>query len=159
MVRNAKHTHGRTCGETRSLDVSGLSPSEQADIRYLSNRLSEGDYAKVYAACRKRLAWVAKTLWPGREKRPTLYSARHQFSADAKRSGMSKTEIAACMGHQSPETASSHYGHRTAGRSPVRVSPSAENIALVGGGRDCAENTGFIGAGHASNSQQSPTQG
>ena len=94
VVINAKHTHGRACGETRSLDVSNLSPSEQADIRYLSNRLSEGDYAKTYAACRKRLAWVAKTLWPGREKRPNLYSARHQFSADAKRSGMSKKETA-----------------------------------------------------------------
>ena len=133
VVKNAKHSNGRACGEFRRLDLAALAAGEIARIEQLSKRLSEGDYALAYAGCRKRLAWLAKALWPNRKKRPTLYSARHQFSADAKKSAMSKAELAACMGHQSQETAATHYGRRAAGRSPVRVSPCAENLAMAEG--------------------------
>ena len=68
----------------------------------------------------------------------TLYSARHQFAADAKAAGLSKAEIAALMGHRSIETAGEHYGRRSAGWTGdpdrvvgFRVVPGLEDVRSV----------------------------
>jgi hypothetical protein len=60
-----------------------------------------------------------------------LYSARHQFVADAKYSGLSKEAIAALMGHGSIETAGLHYGRGTAGRSGFHVTADEQDIKTV----------------------------
>ncbi|MFA7521756.1 MAG: hypothetical protein WCY71_02390 [Halothiobacillaceae bacterium] len=68
----------------------------------------------------------------------TLYSARHQFAADAKAAGLSREEVAALMGHRSIETAGEHYGRRSSGwrgnankTVGFRVLPSLENVREV----------------------------
>jgi hypothetical protein len=61
-----------------------------------------------------RLASIRKKL--GIREKITLYSARHQFIADAKASGLTLYEIAALVGHASIRTASEHYGKKKVGR-------------------------------------------
>lgn len=69
---------------------------------------SAQSFQKVYnAAATKALGR------PG--KRVTPYSARHQFSADMKKNGYSKTEIAAAMGHQSTRS-QGQYGTGNQGK-------------------------------------------
>lgn len=72
------------------------------------------------------------------KEKVTLYSARHQFAADAKAAGLTKVEIAALMGHRSIDTAGEHYGRRTAGRTRnpdqtvgFRVMPATESVRAV----------------------------
>ena len=74
----------------------------------------------------------------------TLYTARHQFSANAKSDGLSKEEVAALMGHASIYTAGEHYGKRRGGHGSVGargeggaktrqtvVSPHIDNLRKV----------------------------
>ena len=59
----------------------------------------------------------------------TLYTARHQFSANAKSSdGLTRTEIAALMGHASIYTAGEHYGKRRSGRGRLGVPRSEAEV-------------------------------
>lgn len=83
----------------------------------------------------KRLvrAAVERGLIEPKYRHLTIYSARHQFAADAKRS-MSVTagEVAAVMGHCTVRTAVSGYGRRVAGGSfRAMVRPVPESVALV----------------------------
>lgn len=50
-----------------------------------------------------------------KSNRITLYSARHQFAANAKKSGLAPEEVAALMGHASMETNQESYGRRVNG--------------------------------------------
>lgn len=63
--------------------------------------------------------------------RCTMYSARHQFAANAKNAGLSQLQIAALMGHASIETAGTHYGRRRHGTNGFHVSPHDEDIEAV----------------------------
>ena len=79
-------------------------------------------------------SWVHRATQALRLPPYTLYSARHQFAANAKAAGLSKIEIAALMGHASPETAGTHYGRRRSGRrgsGGLLVAPSAADVAAV----------------------------
>ncbi|MCF7971359.1 MAG: hypothetical protein K9L22_09380 [Methylococcaceae bacterium] len=61
-----------------------------------------------------------------------LYSARHQFVANAKQGGLSLEVIAALMGHASTETATQHYGRRVSGKpNGISVRASDEDIEQV----------------------------
>lgn len=61
----------------------------------------------------------------------TLYSFRHQFSADAKKAGLSQAEVGALLGHASDATAGKHYAKRRSGSKPLKVSPIASEVATV----------------------------
>lgn len=64
--------------------------------------------------------------------RCTLYSGRHQFEANAKKSGLSKVEVAALMGHASVETAGENYGKSIHGsKSGIYVSPHEDDVMAV----------------------------
>lgn len=63
--------------------------------------------------------------------RCTMYTGRHQFSADAKKAGLSKQEVAALMGHASVDSAGQHYGKTRNGRNGIHVYPHPENVAAV----------------------------
>ena len=71
---------------------------------------------------------------PARLSRLTLYSGRHQFASDAKRSlDVASGEVAAAMGHSAVRTAVSSYGRRANGGSFAPVArPDAASIAAVG---------------------------
>ncbi|MGZ8160209.1 MAG: hypothetical protein ACXWT4_15560, partial [Methylobacter sp.] len=89
------------------------------------------EFDQYYKRCRDCLYKANRKIWPRRPKSICLYSARHQFAADAKKSGLSKTAIAALMGHASQETAATHYGRRTAGRGGFRVTADKADVARV----------------------------
>lgn len=179
IVQNAKHhEHGqRTFGKTRTLRIgTGLEPHEinaaRAAIAQVREYLRlerqrcaragqeydrDAAFAKLTSLCNEALQSARKTLKIA--DRITLYSARHQFAADAKASGIGLVALAALMGHASIETAKRHYGRRMngwggSGRRPkhdlsadltertpeqiaqetarnFRVAPDPENISAV----------------------------
>ncbi len=120
IVKNAKNTNNRAHGEKRVIKLKSFTPKQQRSIIGFANHCSalneRGEFDKFYSDCRKILQRTCKKLWKSRKKNITLYTTRHQFSADLKKSGRSLVEIAYLMGHLSTETATAHYGKRRYGK-------------------------------------------
>lgn len=134
-VPNAKATNARAHGPARTLDISAIEPAMLASIRrqlaYVAKFKSRDQFHKAYIACSKVLYRATRRLWPDRTLYPCLYSARHQFAADSKAAGLSRSEVAALMGHASDQTASLHYGRRVSGRTGFCIRPLPEEVARV----------------------------
>jgi len=136
IVSNAKNTNGRSHGDDRIIHLNNISELELTVIRlHLTNiataKNNDIRFTAVYKHCRDCLYAANKKLWPKRHKFISLYSARHQFAADAKKSGLSQSAIAALMGHASEDTAGIHYGRRVSGRGGFRVAANAADVARV----------------------------
>lgn len=135
LVKNAKNTNGRAHGEFRTIILSDLTKEEIETIRkhvdYCNEWNDVDQFHTLYSACGRALKKACKTLWHRRSQYPCLYSIRHQFTADAKASGLSREEIAALMGHAVDETATKHYGRKIAGSSHTRVRPIVEEVLKV----------------------------
>lgn len=135
LVQNAKNTNGRAHGPTRHILLGKLSQEERDIIHNHVQRCQEwetsGQFSHYYKACAVKLSQAVRSLWPNRIERLTLYSARHQFAADAKASGLLREEIAALMGHAVDDTATIHYGKKTAGAQLIRVRPDPQEVILV----------------------------
>lgn len=121
-VKNAKHDLLRGNGEYRHIIFDTESHAEELQcigefLEALRSWQKKYDisFELLYAKCRKRLYYVTSHLWPRSMLRPTLYSTRHQFAANMKKSGLSKAEVAALMGHRSDETAGIHYARTKMG--------------------------------------------
>lgn len=136
-VRNAKHTNGRAHGEYRELLLGGLSQNE---LEILTSHIkivgmmtvNEGSFEKFYKRVTVFLYRAVRDCWPKRLNHYSLYSLRHQFTADAKASSRSKTELAAMLGHATDATAEFHYGRTASGRSgETRIRPTNENVAKI----------------------------
>ena len=134
-VINAKHTNGRAHGPDRTLLLGALSDDEFDIINMHSKRAREWDaleqFDDFYKGCSLTLYHVSRKLWPRRLKHVTLYSCRHQFTANAKASGFSTVEIAAMMGHAVDTTATKHYGKKAAGHEMLRVRAIDNDIQNV----------------------------
>lgn len=135
IVKNAKHTHDRGHGEFRTLHLAGLRVREVGIIhnmvrlaRYQGER---NRWDQFYHQCRNLLSRYTKRLWPNRAQRPTFYSARHQFVADAKAAGLSRAEVAALMGHASDRTAGERHGRKRNGEAGFRVRPDATEVTRI----------------------------
>jgi integrase len=133
---NAKNTNDRSHGPGRIVHLSNMEEHElkiiQLHLAYVASAKDKGmEFGQYYKQCRDCLYKANRTLWPRRPKNICLYSARHQFAADAKKSGLDKVAIAALMGHASQETATTHYGRRTAGRRGFRVTADQADVARV----------------------------
>ncbi|MFL9867602.1 site-specific integrase [Paraburkholderia fungorum] len=114
VVRNAKATNGRATGEHRVIPVhSGDLPIVRAHLESLRELQARGiQFSAIQKGCSQALRRLCKALWPGDTKRTyALYSARHQFSANAKAIA-SPDEVAALLGHRSIRTARRHYAQR-----------------------------------------------
>jgi integrase len=135
LVPNAKTTNGRGNGASRSLDLRDLERGLLAILKrhlvFVAEHSSQKAFNRAYNSCRKALYHATRTIWPKREMHVSFYSARHQFSADAKASGISLAEIAALMGHASDATASLHYGRRTSGQSGFRIRATPSEVLMV----------------------------
>lgn len=136
-VQNAKNTNGRCFSSSRTLDLSQLEEDDYDTIETFMGRLHfvvmehEGDFQHVYTQCRVRLYEVTRKLWPSRDRYPTLYTGRHQFSANAKKN-QSRSNVAALMGHKTDATATEHYGKRVHGEElPTMVLPIPEEVKMV----------------------------
>lgn len=137
LVENAKHTNGRSNGAVRTLLLEDLSIQELKTIKdHLSNvrtftSIGEDGYDFFYSGCSFTLNKICRKIWPRRLKHITLYSTRHQFSANAKSSGFSKAEVAAMMGHAVDITATIHYGKKISGNDSILIKPVKEEVDTV----------------------------
>ncbi|MBC8641533.1 site-specific integrase [Caballeronia sp. EK] len=113
-ARNAKATNGRGTGVSRSVPVR---PDDAAVVRAHLESLSEMQskgftFAQVHNRCGEALRRACQSLWGKDPKRRyALYSARHQFAANAKAT-KSQEEVAELLGHSSVRTARRHYAKR-----------------------------------------------
>lgn len=118
VVANAKTSQGRGLGKERRLSLSVFPEADRQ--RYLAffdvmrGVHARGEYETTYASCRKLLHQVNLRLWPWRKSTYSLYSGRHQFSANAKEC-LDLVGVATLMGHASDVTAVRHYGKRRKG--------------------------------------------
>lgn len=135
IVRNAKATNGRGNGEERTLLLDMLTHEELELIQDMIEMVEGYSKSMSYAALQKTMCEymnrVTRSCFGKRKKYPTLYSNRHQVSADAKLSGLTKAEVAALLGQASDETATTHYAHRRSGESAIKVSPLKSEVKTV----------------------------
>ncbi|WP_199030739.1 site-specific integrase [Ralstonia sp. ASV6] len=142
-VRNSKHTNGRANGEYREMYVDELTEDELRAVREALDACAvdahdETDVheqaAKLQLALKHELE-AARALAVAGQRRPrssiTLYSFRHQFSANAKRTFENPVLTAALLGHSSTHTGFQHYGKRRNASSRVRVYPTEASVAAV----------------------------
>lgn len=134
IVSNAKNSNMRANGDFRTIVLTELDFNSQSIIQSLSETLSvlnEKEFELMYKNCSDLLYRTARKLFPRRKVFPTLYSARHQFSANAKGSGLTLQEIAALMGHATDETATRHYGKKRNFKSKIAVKPLSAEVKSV----------------------------
>ncbi|WP_270933303.1 hypothetical protein [Falsiroseomonas oryzae] len=125
-VRNAKATNGRAHGATRTLNLGHLLPQQlDAASELLKAIQIEGvtGFRRLHASCSDLLYKVNRLIWPRRKAIIGLYSARHQYAANAK-CARSAAEVAALMGHASSRTAYVHYARRS--RAELTFGPDGE---------------------------------
>ncbi len=134
-IKNAKHTNGRSHGEERTLILKNLSNDDiDAIKKHLNNVrtfIGMDEYEYFYNGCAIALYKACRKCWPKRKKHITLYSTRHQFSANAKSSGFTTFEVAAMMGHAVDITATIHYGRKTAGNETLGIMPITDEVSKV----------------------------
>ena len=129
VVRNAKHSHGRSYGEHRTVHLQ-IETSGANALKAFLDRV-QGDFEVAYQGCRLALHRATKTLWPRRMQQPSLYTGRHQFAANAKASGLMPEAIAALMGHAVTETHQTHYGKRRSGQAGLIVAADPRDVQRV----------------------------
>jgi len=150
-VRNAKRSNGRAHGDFRHIRLDAFDAPTVTDVRQLAGVLSRlaaesekaarGDthnargepritFERVRWACEKVLRRANQNLWPRRAHTYSLYSARHQFSADAKQAH-DPVGVAALMGHCVDITATEYYGRKRNARGGFVVEPLPSEVARV----------------------------
>lgn len=137
IIKNAKNTNGRSHGEFRSIYLNHVPDKEKQIIlkhSELALAFSNGgdeSWKTYYQGCSNLLKYTCNTIWPKRERHPTLYSARHQFSANLKASGCKPLEIAALMGHAVDDTAMTTYGKKVNGTRGLKPKINQEELKKV----------------------------
>lgn len=136
VVMNAKNTHNRANGKERRLNITSLKTKEiqliKAQLRLINQfSKSDEDWNMFYNGVRHTIKRIMRATYPNQKKYATLYSTRHQFSANAKSQGYSKVEVAALLGHASSETATFHYGKKKHGSGMCFVKASENNVKSV----------------------------
>lgn len=120
VVKNGKATNGRAHGSHRTLRIRGFSSKTYKALighyRFVKRCQSQAAYEDLQRRCTGRMHYTTRRLWRSRKTWPSLYSSRHQFSANLKKLEASLQEGAALMGHLSDRTATEHYGRKRAGR-------------------------------------------
>ena len=142
-VPNAKNSYGRAFGPTRILIVDEehlkkVDPLALESALWLTEQthpLKDEDYQKILGGAEKQMRIVLRrcgTPCKLRNGNITLYTARHQFSANAKSDDLTKEEIAALMGHASIDTAGQHYGKRRSGHGGRGMHVDGEKVSAHG---------------------------
>lgn len=136
IVRNAKATNGRGNGDQRSLNCQGLAPEDLsilgAMVEMLEGYRAAGiDHTELQSKISDYMKYAARHCFGKRAKYPSLYSLRHQFSANAKASGHTRAEVAALLGHGSDATAGTHYARAVSGETGIGISPDVNDVANV----------------------------
>lgn len=115
-VLNAKASNGRGTGILRTLNITNLNDDQLETIFNMSNLggklFMEGELESTQKQVSQVIYKVCEKIFNGsNQKNYSLYSARHQFIANAKKT-MKLEEIAALVGHNTVKTSREHYGKR-----------------------------------------------
>jgi len=137
-VLNAKATNGRANGIVRTLDLSHFRDETVRAVQRMSRNGNEwllnGSYDTKQSQCAQLLYSVSEKLFRQKKKVYSLYSARHQFVANAK-SYHKPEAVSALVGHIVTDTAISSYGKKRSCWAPEdikdRPEPVAEEVATV----------------------------
>lgn len=148
-VKNAKYSQERSHGRYRTIWTS-VSSVEEATSEELQSIQAAELLITYFSSMSGGMKQVERELFKARQylsqlyrtnvffkkqskyNRITLYSARHQFAANAKKAGLSSTEIAALMGHGSTLTSQESYGRRSYGNGrKFSVKPDERDIENV----------------------------
>lgn len=134
VVKNFKHDEVRAPGEYRVLDISDLNVDEVEMIRQhismAKTMRSQNMWDKYYRGCSNLLGYVNGVIFRRKSKMISLYTGRHQFTANLKASDMKPKERSALLGHSSTQTQVAHYGKRRSGKNmvvPKNGNPEVEN--------------------------------
>lgn len=135
-IENAKHTNGRGNGSHRHLILDALEPEKINAIKDMIFMLDgfsrEMSFKSFYDGVRSYNYSAVRTALGKRSKYPTLYTYRHQFTANCKASNLSRKEVAALLGQASDATAPLHYGRKQQGRKgATKVKPLAREVETV----------------------------
>lgn len=138
VIKNAKNTNGRAHGMHRTFYLDHISDYEKKillqHLKTANSLASAGDdniWKTYYEGCSNLLKYTCDKIWPNRERHPTLYSARHQFSANLKASGCKPEELAVLMGHAVDDTALTTYGKKVNGTRGIKPKINSEEIKRV----------------------------
>lgn len=133
IIKNAKQSNGRSHGAFRTLNLEMFNDDEFHIISYVVNIMygsTEYDIETLYGSVTKLIKRYAKGI---SKKNISLYSFRHQFSANMKKYGYSKYEVAALMGHIDKEMAGRNYGKKRGGngisRPPLPEKNEVERVS------------------------------
>lgn len=134
-VKNAKNTNGRANGEYRILLINEMNEEDINDIRIhlknIQNFVQLDMYERFYMSCSTELKRITKHLFKNRKKNISLYSTRHQFSANAKKTNLTTSQVAALMGHSVDDTANAYYGKKQFGNINTKIRPTKEQTDSV----------------------------
>lgn len=160
-VKNAKNSQGRSFGEYRTIWLTHFHTELSAEIldaiicgqkiiehfSETKNSLLDSEneeqevdsyqeqVQKELKACRALLRQINTRLENSgaikSNQRITLYSARHQFAANAKKSGSMPIEIAAVMGHGALDTNEKYYGRKVNGKGGFSVVANEDDMDAI----------------------------
>lgn len=137
-VLNGKFNSVRANGKHREIELDGINQDELDVIQNTIASFKENSerydiYVRELNRELKRglgeLAALGRIHY--RYRNVSLYSARHQFAADAKSANLPYRAVAALLGHKSQKTASWHYARKTVGSGSIKVAPSDHSLAMV----------------------------
>lgn len=137
IIKNGKNTNGRSHGEFRTIYLDNVTPKDKqiiikhSELSLAFDHNGNENWELYYQGCSNLLRYTCNLLWPKRDKHPTLYSARHQFSANLKASGCKPEEIAALMGHAVDDTAITTYGKKVNGTRGLKPKINQEELSKV----------------------------
>jgi integrase len=112
---NFKHNKERSYATHREIELTNLGEDAILAVKDQMNVIGlmkeKGMLSEHYTGCRSLLLALNKILWPRRNANITLYTGRHQFSANAKASeDCNDLQRAALMGHKTTKTSRERYG-------------------------------------------------
>lgn len=140
IVRNAKATNGRACGEVRTIELLGpyTNPVVRANLVALIAAMRDRAATAIKAkrAMGRLSTRLARACQQAGVARLSLYTLRHIGLASAKRV-MTVAEVAAFAGHATDRTAGQHYAKRRSGwrlrQRPARPSfDTVERVRITG---------------------------
>lgn len=116
LVQNAKNTNGRSTGQTRTLRIPNDAGAGfvRNVLAHLLTQSGKGISFKSFVEQTSRALTRTWKKISNKSQNVSLYTARHQFSANAKNL-YSKAAVAILLGHCSEETAGFHYGKKRSG--------------------------------------------
>lgn len=135
-VRNAKATNGRSHGELRHIDITSFCKTRKEfvkkQLRIIANlEPTEEAWNSYYNSIRRKIYSLVRKVGKFQNRYPTLYSARHQYAADAKSAGLDLNSIAALMGHATNETVKETYGKKRHGSGQFSAKPDTNEVSKV----------------------------